>query len=295
MNPNEIVGRWDDMAEKVTTPCGDGDMVWRVWGTGPAVLLVHGGAGAWTHWIRNLEPLTAHYRVIAPDLPGLGESASPPEPYSPESIATIVADGLRATWDTLVGRPWAESTDLATRGSEGLGICGFSFGGMICGLVAERVAAGVRGITLIGASGLGGRFDDLAPVLRLPTEADDETLREVHRANLQTMMLHAPEAIDELAVLVQGINAPRTRVMSPKDALTMKLAEALTRTGLPVHSIWGSECIFKPDLLRRRDLLAEIYPAGEFHLIQGAGHWAQYESADEINPLLVKLLMPHAS
>jgi hypothetical protein len=41
-------------ARMFETPCGDGDMVWHVWGDGPPLVLFHGGYGSWTHWIRKV-------------------------------------------------------------------------------------------------------------------------------------------------------------------------------------------------------------------------------------------------
>lgn len=64
---------------RVETPCGAGRLVWYSWGQGRPLLLLHGGSGSWTHWIRNVETLAAAgYQVIAPDLPGSGDSALPP-------------------------------------------------------------------------------------------------------------------------------------------------------------------------------------------------------------------------
>jgi pimeloyl-ACP methyl ester carboxylesterase len=42
-------------------------------GAGPTLLL-HGGTGSWTHWVRNIEPLARQFSVVVPDLPGMGES-----------------------------------------------------------------------------------------------------------------------------------------------------------------------------------------------------------------------------
>ncbi|MDB5843914.1 MAG: hydrolase-like protein, partial [Polaromonas sp.] len=54
-------------------------MVWRCWGEGAPVVLLHGGSGSWTHWIRNIPTLVACSRQVwAPDLPGFADSASPP-------------------------------------------------------------------------------------------------------------------------------------------------------------------------------------------------------------------------
>ena len=70
-DPLAEVTRWDGTAERFETPCGDGRMVWRSWGSGRPILLLHGGAGSWRHWIRTL-PALSHRRVLAPDTPGLG-------------------------------------------------------------------------------------------------------------------------------------------------------------------------------------------------------------------------------
>src|SRR4029077_14972180 len=81
-------------AVRVETPCGEGTMAWRVWGSGPPLVLLHGGYGSWMHWIRNVLPLSRRFTVIAADLPGLGESATPPEPWTAQGLAAIVVAGL---------------------------------------------------------------------------------------------------------------------------------------------------------------------------------------------------------
>ena len=107
-------------AERVETPCGDGRMAWRVWGAGPPLVLFHGGYGSWTHWIRNVLPLARQFRVIAPDLPGLGESATPPEPWTAQGLAATIAEGL----DIVLARG---------RTARGVAphLAGFSFGGVV--------------------------------------------------------------------------------------------------------------------------------------------------------------------
>jgi len=57
-----------------------GDMTWHVQtaGTGPAILLLHGTAGGTHSWRDYVLPLSEHYTVIAPDLPGHGFSTQPP-------------------------------------------------------------------------------------------------------------------------------------------------------------------------------------------------------------------------
>ena len=81
-------------ARVAETPCGSGSMVWRVWGEGAPLVLLHGGSGSWRHWARNIGPLGAGRMVITPDLPGLGDSAMPEGVSTPEGVAEILARGL---------------------------------------------------------------------------------------------------------------------------------------------------------------------------------------------------------
>lgn len=120
-------------AERVETPCGDGAMVWRCWGGGPPLVLLHGGYGSWTHWVRNVLPLSRQFTVIAPDLPGLGELATPPEPQTAEGLAAIIVAGLDIVLSRRRIANWAA-----------LHLAGFSFGGVIGGSVAVHSAIGWR-------------------------------------------------------------------------------------------------------------------------------------------------------
>ena len=89
-----IVAGIEAKSRKERTPCGDGSIVWRVWGAGEPLLLLHGGSGSWRHWVRNIEPLSRHFELWVPDIPGLGDSAMPPEPRTPMHIAEIMGAGL---------------------------------------------------------------------------------------------------------------------------------------------------------------------------------------------------------
>ena len=63
-------------------------------GDGPVVLLLHGLADSLLSWYCNIGFLAdAGYRVIAPDLPGFGESDKPSHlEYDPGSAADFVYD-----------------------------------------------------------------------------------------------------------------------------------------------------------------------------------------------------------
>ncbi|MEQ1888179.1 MAG: alpha/beta hydrolase [Alphaproteobacteria bacterium] len=261
-------------SRRVETPCGDGRMVWRIWGEGAPLVFIHGGAGAWSHWIRNIPVFERDRMVIVPDLPGLGDSASPPKPYTPESIAKIAADGLHQVL------PPDGQFDIA----------GFSFGGMISGLIARQHGARVRTLTLMGASGLGGKFGNIGAPVKLPLDGAPEEMAAAHRHNLLAIKLHNPEKVDDYAMHMQATNAPRTRILSPEHALSHKLRDALHEIPAKICSIWGEFDIFSPYLQERREIIASIHPSAEFHIVPGAGHWVQFEEADAANALLRRFI-----
>src|ERR1700722_10585040 len=78
--PEQFLARLEHAASRTATPCGDETMVWHLWGDAdsPVLVLFHGGAGSWRHWAHNIDVLSQTYRLLVPDLPGLGESAFPP-------------------------------------------------------------------------------------------------------------------------------------------------------------------------------------------------------------------------
>lgn len=69
---------------------------YRVAGSGPALLLVHGIAGDADNWREVIEPLARDHTVIVPDLPGHGSSGHGGGDYSLGAMATALRDLLVA-------------------------------------------------------------------------------------------------------------------------------------------------------------------------------------------------------
>ena len=260
-------------AQRIETPCGAGTMVWRVWGSGPPLILLHGGYGSWTHWIRNVLVLARRFTVIAPDLPGLGESSTPPEPHTAEGLAGIIVEGL----DIVL------SKDAAPH------IAGFSFGGVLGGHVAAQLGDRLRALTLVGSNGLGLVRQPTA-LQRVPAGVSAEEALAVHRRNLGALMIADPAKIDELAVYIQSQNAPRGRVRSRRFSRADTLARALPLVKARLDGIWGArDATAYPHLDERARVLRSFQPGARFEVIAGAGHWVQYEAAERFNPLLAEI------
>jgi pimeloyl-ACP methyl ester carboxylesterase len=268
--PDAQLARIEQVSQRIETPCGDGSMVWRIWGAGarPPLVLLHGGYGSWRHWVHTIPAFATDRRVIAPDLPGLGESADPAD-ASPEAIAAIVRDGL----------PLDEPYDLV----------GFSFGGMIAGNVAARDPDRVRSLTIVGPGGLGGfpSAVKLEKVIALTGEAR----RAAHRVNLGRLMFADPEHIDALALAIQEWNTRHGRTKSRPMSRTASLQMALAETRMPLNAIYGEfDAPAHPHLDEREAKIRAVRPDVDFRVIKGAGHWVAYEAADEFNATLRGML-----
>lgn len=268
---------------KFHTPCGDGRMVWRVWGQGDPVVLLHGGSGSWTHWFRTIPALEDRYTVIVADLPGCGDSDMPVHPYdrndligSTDRIAEIMAAGLReivpATAYHLVG---------------------FSFGAVSGGYVALREGSCVRSFTTIGAAAMGIPWPGLTGSLRVVEPGMSAArILDVQRHNLNViMMAAAPCDIDDMTAWLQWENTKRARLRTHWVAPSDTLARALRRLDVPLTAIWGLQDVFvNPGAEEREKLVLDTQPAARVHFVDGAGHWAMYEAADAVNELLLSAL-----
>lgn len=70
-------------------------------GEGPPLILVHGWPEFWLTWRHNMPSLARHFRVIAPDLRGFGESRSFDRPPDAPLTPQILSADLAALMDAL--------------------------------------------------------------------------------------------------------------------------------------------------------------------------------------------------
>jgi pimeloyl-ACP methyl ester carboxylesterase len=276
-DPQTILDRIESQATRHETRCGDGRMVWHLWdqsgGVAPVVVLFHGGAGSWRHWIRTIPALVERYRVLVPDLPGLGESDIPPDGEDAFAIAGIVADGI----DAVVGA--ATSYDVA----------GFSFGGTVAACVGALRGKRVRSVTIIGSSGVGpgGSQVQLEKVRHL----EGQQRRDTHRINLGRLMIADPAKIDELALVIQDWNTIRSRLRTPAISRSGVIMRAIDQLQSPLNGIWGElDAPANPKGPERVAVLRAHRPEADVRLIPGTGHWAAYEAAETVNAILLEML-----
>ncbi|MCW2990796.1 MAG: hypothetical protein JWM73_1390 [Solirubrobacterales bacterium] len=120
-------------------------VVYRVMGSGPPVVLIHGMVNSSRHWHAVAERLAERHTVIAPDLVGHGDSATPRGDYSLGAHATVIRDLLSAL------------------GIERATIVGHSLGGGVAMVFFWQFPERVERLALISSGGLG---PEVSPLLR---------------------------------------------------------------------------------------------------------------------------------
>ena len=243
-------------------------------GSGPDVVLFHGGMGSWKHWMRNIDALATRFTVHALDQPSYGVSAPVPRETS------------GAAYLDLVHRLFVEMFP----GDDPLRFAGFSFGAAIAANLARRLAPRVTHLCLVSPAGFPPRKFGDRPTRSYKEAGDDEALfREICRHNLLINMLSDPASISEETLDIQADCVRRTRFNSRKVSGGGTLLGDLAQLNCKIRLLWGEgdDSRFRPADL----LIGEIRQAVgmlDLHRIARAGHWSAYENAPEVNRLMLE-------
>lgn len=119
--------------------------IYRMAGSGPPVVLIHGMINSSRHWNRVAAELASEYTVIAPDLIGHGEASTPRGDYSLGAHAATIRDLL------------------STIGIERATIAGHSLGGGVAMQFFYQFPQRTERLILISSGGLGR---EVSPMLR---------------------------------------------------------------------------------------------------------------------------------
>lgn len=250
----------ESACERITQPVLGHHIVWRRVGSGPPLMLLHGGHGSWLHWARVVPALSSSFNLWMPDLPGYGDSS-----LVPTHLDELVAQ-LRQGLDDLLG---AHTPIL---------LGGFSFGGLVSAQLAAQRGR-VERLVLIGPAGHGGpRGQTVSPLpwRHLEPDTDPGPWSDRMRHNLLAQMLHAEAAVDGLAMEIQWRGALGTRFRSKPFSRSAALAPALRACSGEVLEIWGAHDVTATPGEMGDERLAGAAPRAR-RIVGGAGHWLMHE------------------
>lgn len=255
------------------------------YGSGPALVLLHGMGASWQWWLENIPTLGRRHRVIAVDLPGFGNSEPLPPPAEMSTHAHSITD--------LLGHLGVRSATVA----------GHSMGGLVALEMASANRELVRNLVLVGAGGVPMTERHLRVVLiMLRFFCVILRLRLVRRAlatksAVRRVMLRAafrdPDVMSaELAAHTMPLlNAPGfiDAVAASGRAVRACVPEKIC---CPVLLVWGEHDRLSP-VHGARDM-HERLPDSELVIVEGAGHTVPIERPNRFNDTVLAFCAGHA-
>jgi pimeloyl-ACP methyl ester carboxylesterase len=264
-------------------------------GTGPAVVLLHGGgpgASGVSNYSRNIEALARDFRVIVPDMPGYGRSDKHIDQRDPFGYLATMIRGL-----------------LDELGIETAHLVGNSYGGSAALRLALDAPHRVDKLVLMGPGGIGTTRGLPTPGLTalLSYYGGSGPSREKLEHFLRNYLVYDGSSVpSELieqrfaaSIDPQVIaNPPLRRPSGPTVLRTlwrMDLSRDPRLKALPTPTLglWGrDDKVNKPAGGR---LLLDTMPNAELVMTSRTGHWLQWERAALFNHIVAEFLSDHSS
>jgi 3-oxoadipate enol-lactonase len=245
-------------------------------GTGPVLLFVHGFPLDHSMWTNQIDTLASHYRVIAPDLRGFGQS----DGADGTLTMTLLARDLVRLLDAL---------DIRSR----IVLCGLSMGGYVALQFWKRYPTRLRGLVLCDTraaadtpEAAANRHAMAEKVLQDGSQvAADAMMPKLFAPNFEQS---EPEILDATRNVILS-TAPETIAAAQRGmAERPEMRGELANIKLPTLVICGEkDVISPPDELRE---MASAIPGSRFEIIPDAGHMSPLESPDAFNDVLTDWL-----
>ncbi len=246
----------------------------RAAGQGPLLVLLHGGAGSWNHWSRNVDALAAKYRVIIPDLPGMGDSPSnPPQDLEIDEYLDYLLAAFRG--------------GLVPAGAHFL-LTGFSFGGLMGTFLVKMLPDQIRGAALLAPGGSPPNGQRRPSLKGIPPGLSDSEINARHRYNLEAMLIHDPSRIDDATLAVHRWNVENARFKVPHIGHGDHLGNSLPFASCPILVLIGAhDPLPWPSVAARLAYIEEFNPLITTEIIPDASHWLAFEQAEIVNAKLL--------
>jgi pimeloyl-ACP methyl ester carboxylesterase len=269
---------WPSMTRRVVVEGREINVV-DTGGAAPALVFVHGLGGAWQNWLLNIPAFMDSHRVIAPDLPGFGESPMPREEISIKGYARLL--------DALLGELGVDSAVVV----------GNSMGGFVAAELTLSFATRVERLVLVSAAGLSIEHYRREPLLVgarvwagtatwLGARGRAVVTRpRMRRLGMQLLVRYPERLSPQLTFeLARGTGTPGF-VPGLKALLSYGFRDRLSGIDVPTLVVWG-----------RNDMLVPRGDAREYARLIGAnarremfedtGHLSMLERPSRFNRLL---------
>jgi pimeloyl-ACP methyl ester carboxylesterase len=263
------------------------DMAYRMEGSGPVLLLLHGIAGSSRTWRDVIPRLTDRFTVLAPDLTGHGQSDKPVGDYSLGAFASGIRDLLEVL-----------GIDRAT-------VIGQSFGGGVAMQFVYQYPGHCERLVLVDSGGLGREVNWMLRLMALPASEyvmpvlfpsfvrdwGDSLFRVINERGIHlgriTEMWSAYGSLAEsdnrraFARTIKSVIDPGGQTVSAMDRLYLA-------SSMPTLIIWGG----RDDIIPVSHAYAahQAIPGSRLVVIEGVGHFPQIEAPEQFVDALVDFI-----
>lgn len=245
-------------------------------GEGMPLILLHGFPLDHRLWLQQLECLSKHYCIIAPDLRGFGQSTLGEEPYSMADLADDVEQVRQHMTD-----------------DQPVALCGLSMGGYVAfeywRSYSKSLAALILANTKPEADTEQGRAARQAMIERARqlgswqavSEMLPKLLSEKHLAQRGSQFHAAEEMLH--ACSVDAVSSAQRAMAARADFIAL-----LPALRTPTLVITGEEDTIAPPAATRK--WAAVIPNSQCHVLAGAAHLTPLEQPQQFNQLVHEFL-----
>jgi pimeloyl-ACP methyl ester carboxylesterase len=259
-------------------------VIYRIAGSGPPVVLIHGMVNSSRHWESVALRLADDYTVIAPDLIGHGDSATPRGDYSLGAHAASIRDPLAAI-----------GVDRAT-------IVGHSLGGGVAMQFFYQFPQRTERLALVSSGGLGHEVSPLLRGAALPGAS--ALLALATKPSVSALLLNARERLRERRSRKATSLRAIARALQPlekagaREAFLQTLRAVIDVRGqrvsardrlyllsaMPTLIVWGARDNTIP--LHHGRQTHEAVPGSRFEILAKAAHFPNLEDPEGLAAVL---------
>jgi pimeloyl-ACP methyl ester carboxylesterase len=249
--------------------------IYRTAGSGPPVVLIHGMVNSSRHWERVALALASDYTVIAPDLIGHGDSATPRGDYSLGAHAAVIRDLLSAI------------------GVDRASVVGHSLGGGVAMQFFWEFPQRVERLALVSSGGLG---HEVSPLLRTAALPGASLLLSAasHRWALSTLGRFGGGQVARALRPLQDAGSREAFLQTLRSVIDVR-GQRVSATdrlyllqAMPTLIVWGERDRTIP--LAHGRAAHEVIPGSRFETLPRAAHFPNLEDPDGLSAVLLSWL-----
>jgi 2-hydroxy-6-oxonona-2,4-dienedioate hydrolase len=250
----------------------------------PALVLLHGSGGHAEAYVRNLEAHAEHFSTWSIDMLGHGYTDKPGHPLE---VAHYV-DHLLAVFDAI--------------GAQKVYLSGESLGGWVAARAASDHPDRIERLVLNTAGGSQADPEVMKRIITLSMAAAENPDWDTVQARIKWLMADKSKGYDDIVASRQKVYQQPGFVAAMSNIMALQDPDIRARNLLgpveygaitaPTLVLWTSDDPTADVSEGRR--ISEMIPGARFEVMQGCGHWPQYEDAKTFDRLHIDFLLGRA-